>query len=57
MKQRSHFMPPTLLRSQLDTLEEPSQEESAIVLDITLPIEQVALAVITAIQQREAVGQ
>lgn len=35
-----HYMPPSLLQSQLDTLELPSAEEHAIVLDIGLTPEQ-----------------
>lgn len=30
-----HFMPPSLLKSQLATLEEPSEEEGVITIDIT----------------------
>jgi gluconokinase len=36
MKNREHFMPPSLLESQLNTLEPP---ENAIVLDVGQPIE------------------
>jgi gluconokinase len=35
-----HYMPPSLLQSQLDTLELPAADEHAIVLDIALPTEQ-----------------
>jgi gluconokinase len=35
-----HYMPPSLLQSQLDTLELPGADEHAIVLDIALPPEQ-----------------
>jgi carbohydrate kinase (thermoresistant glucokinase family) len=31
---KDHFMPPTLLRSQFETLEEPGPEERAIVADV-----------------------
>ena len=32
-----HFMPPTLLDSQLATLEPPAQDEDAVIVDIGLP--------------------
>jgi gluconokinase len=35
-----HYMPPSLLTSQLQTLEPPSSDERAITLDIALPTEQ-----------------
>ena len=35
-----HYMPPSLLTSQLQTLEPPSADEAAITLDIALPTEQ-----------------
>jgi len=35
-----HYMPPSLLSSQLQTLEPPSSDEAAITLDIALPTEQ-----------------
>jgi carbohydrate kinase (thermoresistant glucokinase family) len=41
MRARSgHYMPPSLLQSQLDTLEPPAADESAFVVDITPPPEQ-----------------
>jgi gluconokinase len=42
---QGHFMPASLLDSQLATLEMPAPEESALTIDIALPLpEQVALA-------------
>ena len=35
-----HYMPPSLLSSQLQTLEPPSSDEPAITLDIVLPTDQ-----------------
>ena len=35
-----HYMPPSLLTSQLQTLEPPSSDEPAITLDIALPADQ-----------------
>ena len=36
-RRRNHFMPPALLRSQFDALEEPGGDELALVVDATLP--------------------
>lgn len=42
---KGHFMPPSLLASQLATLEIPDADEDAIIIDIALPTEQqVAIA-------------
>ncbi|KRF01209.1 hypothetical protein ASG87_12445 [Frateuria sp. Soil773] len=38
MRTRSHFMPPSLLDSQLATLEEPAPDEHALYLDGSAPI-------------------
>ena len=39
MKQRKgHFMPPALLDSQFSTLERPTSDENAVVLDIAQPV-------------------
>ena len=37
-----HYMPASLLQSQLDTLEPPGADEAAITFDIALPPEQIA---------------
>jgi ribose 5-phosphate isomerase A len=37
-----HFMPPGLLQSQIDTLEEPTADEDALTVDVGRPPEQVA---------------
>ncbi|GGK77965.1 gluconokinase [Ornithinimicrobium pekingense] len=39
MESREHFMPPTLLESQLDTLEMLAPDERGIVVDIANPVE------------------
>ena len=36
-RRRSHFMPPALLQSQFDTLEEPDADEHALVVSVRLP--------------------
>lgn len=38
MRSRQHFMPVTLLDSQLATLEPPEQDESACIVDGTMPL-------------------
>lgn len=40
MRARTHFMPPSLLQSQLDTLEVPTPDEQPITLDMTLSIDE-----------------
>lgn len=40
-----HYMPASLLQSQLDTLEPPGADEAAIVVDIAQPIEQIVAKV------------
>jgi len=45
MSQREHFMPASLLRSQLDTLEPLEEDERGVVVDVAPPIEQVVAAV------------
>ncbi|MGA9748589.1 MAG: gluconokinase [Nocardioides sp.] len=41
MESRHHFMPPTLLRSQLDTLEPPDADELSVRVDIDAPLEEI----------------
>ncbi len=45
-----HYMPPSLLQSQLDTLEPPAADEQAVALDIGPPPEQLVKAALTALQ-------
>jgi carbohydrate kinase (thermoresistant glucokinase family) len=47
-----HFAGPSLLDSQLTTLEEPDADEPAIVLPISLPAEDIARSVVEALAQR-----
>lgn len=47
-----HFMPPTLLDSQLATLEEPGPEEDPITVDISQPIEVSLPLAVSAIRAR-----
>lgn len=41
-----HFMPPSLLKSQLDTLEKPAAAERAIVVDLAMPAEEIVTALV-----------
>ena len=52
-KRSGHFFDPSLLRSQLQTLEVPSQDES-IHVDISLPPEQVVDAIVQRLPRRNA---
>jgi carbohydrate kinase (thermoresistant glucokinase family) len=53
LSERSHeFMPPTLLSSQLATLEEPDSEENAFEVDIGLPPRQILALVIAWLESR-----
>ena len=45
-RRRDHFMPPSLLQSQFDTLEEPGPDEDSLIVDISPPAGQVADAII-----------
>ena len=45
-----HFMPPALLRSQLETLETPSLDEFAVILDGDQPIEAVFQSALESVQ-------
>jgi gluconokinase len=41
MRRREHFMPPSLLRSQLETLESLEPDERGVVLDVDAPLDTV----------------
>lgn len=49
---RGHFMPASLLKSQLATLEDPSGEPDVITIDISPPPEQVISLALDAIDRR-----
>ena len=46
MESRQHFMPPTLLESQLDTLEHLESDEEGMVVDVAHPPERIAAMVL-----------
>ena len=59
-RRSDHFMPPGLLESQFDTLEEPGPEENPLIVDIGPPVAQIAEAIIhqlaSAQQQSGPIG-
>ncbi len=50
MKHREHFMPPSLLQSQIDTLEPLEDDESGVVLDVDAPLDEVVDAAVAAVE-------
>ena len=50
MKRRTHFMPPSLLQSQLDTLEPLEPDEAGVVVDDTPPVDVVIAASLAAVR-------
>ncbi len=51
-KRSGHFMPVSLLESQLATLEPPGQDETAIIADIDQPFDQLVDALVAKIRER-----
>lgn len=49
-----HYMPPTLLQSQLDTLEPPGADEAPITIDITLARERIVAEALRQLRSRPA---
>ena len=41
VRRQDHFMPPTLLASQLSTLEPPQEDESPIIVDISTSVDEI----------------
>jgi ribose 5-phosphate isomerase A len=52
-----HFMPASLLQSQIDTLEEPDPDEDSLTVDVGPPAGQVAEEIIRLLGTSEALGQ
>lgn len=50
MKRRTHFMPPSLLQSQLDTLEPLEADEAGVVVDDTRPLDDVIATSVAAVR-------
>jgi len=49
-----HFMPPSLLRSQFDTLEPLDPDELGTVVDVTPPLDEVVAAAVLAVRALQA---
>ncbi|HSE72671.1 MAG TPA: gluconokinase [Nocardioidaceae bacterium] len=49
MKAREHFMPPSLLRSQIETLEPLEADERGVRVDVSLPVDTVVNEAVEAI--------
>ena len=49
-RRKGHFMPPALLRSQFETLEEPGPDERALVVPMRLPPKRVVDRIATAFE-------
>ena len=54
---RGHFMPPALLNSQFDALEEPGADEDPLTVDVGPPVSRIADRIIELIGPSEALGQ
>jgi ribose 5-phosphate isomerase A len=54
---RGHFMPPSLLQSQFDTLEEPDPGEEPLTIDVGAPADQIAEEIIRLLGTSAALGQ
>ena len=52
-----HFMPASLLQSQIDTLEEPLPDEDPLTVDVGPPAEEVAQQIIRLLGTSAAIGQ
>jgi gluconokinase len=51
---RGHFMPASLLESQIATLEEPASDEHAWVCDVTTPVEEIVAALAERASQSDS---
>ncbi len=51
---KDHFMPPSLLDSQFATLEEPTADEHAVVIEIDQPVEAQVEEILAAVRKRGA---
>lgn len=50
MQKRDHFMPPSLLQSQFDTLEMLEDDEAGVVIDVRVPIDDVVREALAGIR-------
>ena len=49
-----HFMPASLLDSQLDTLEAPTADEDPLTVDVALPLDELVASLARSLQERSA---
>ncbi len=54
VRRTGHFMPPTLLQSQLATLEPLEPDEDGVAIDTAPPIDDVVEQVLLALRSRDA---
>lgn len=54
MRSRQHFMRPSLLQSQLDTLEPLEPDEAGVLVDVALPVDEVMRQVRAALAEWQA---
>jgi carbohydrate kinase (thermoresistant glucokinase family) len=52
----AHFMPPGLLESQFDTLEEPTADERPIVVDIDATVDDIAAQIVTTLKRSRTIS-
>lgn len=52
----AHFMPPGLLESQLDALEEPTADERPIVVDIDATVDDIADRIVTMLKSKQKIS-
>jgi carbohydrate kinase (thermoresistant glucokinase family) len=52
-KRSGHFMPASLLQSQIDTLEEPGPDEDPLIIDVGPPASEVAEQIIRRLSQEQ----
>jgi gluconokinase len=51
---KGHFMPPSLLESQLATLEDPRGEEGVVAVDIAVTVEAIVTAAVNGLEETSA---
>jgi carbohydrate kinase (thermoresistant glucokinase family) len=51
----AHFMPPELLQSQFETLEEPTEEERPIIVDVNATVNEIVDRILTLLERSQAV--
>ena len=54
---KGHYFPPQLLQSQLDTLEWPGEDEDVMVVDVSLPKDEIVEVLVTSIVSQHKGGE